>query len=164
MHLLRQRSFYPIYPPPDHVCIDYDAWLKHAQIDTVPRVILAVSDLTTFNKVKQTKPKNAFLLFIWIQCLIMYFRRLVIVHVWIRADWHEARRPAAMLISCSLTRPTRPFNTTLVWAFKRSTTQTNNKFLQNTCDYRIFINSIQFNSKLLFYFFSKSKLKRIRER
>lgn len=55
MHLLRQRSFYPIYPPPDHVCIDYDAWLKHAQIDTVPRVILAVSDLTTFNKVKPKK-------------------------------------------------------------------------------------------------------------
>ena len=51
MHLLKQRSFYPIYPPPDHICIDYEAWQKYAQIDLVPRVFIAVSDLTTFNKV-----------------------------------------------------------------------------------------------------------------
>lgn len=49
-HLLRQRSFYPIYPPPDQVCIDYEAWLKHARIETHPDVFIAFSDLATFNK------------------------------------------------------------------------------------------------------------------
>jgi DNA polymerase alpha subunit B len=49
-HLLRQRSFYPIYPPPDQVCIDYEAWLKHARIETHPNVFIAFSDLATFNK------------------------------------------------------------------------------------------------------------------
>ena len=47
---MRQRSFYPIYPPPDQVCIDYEAWLKHARIETHPDVIIAFSDLATFNK------------------------------------------------------------------------------------------------------------------
>lgn len=49
-HLLRQRSFYPIYPPPDHIPIDYEAWNKYARFDKPPRVFIAVSDLTTFVK------------------------------------------------------------------------------------------------------------------
>lgn len=49
-HLLRQRSFYPIYPPPDHVCIDFEAWNKYAKIECNPRILIAVSDLVTFNK------------------------------------------------------------------------------------------------------------------
>jgi DNA polymerase alpha subunit B len=49
-HLLRQKSFYPLYPPPDHVCIDYEAWSKYARIDTPPSVFIASSDLTTFDK------------------------------------------------------------------------------------------------------------------
>ena len=48
--MLRQRSFYPIYPPPDNVCIDYEAWMQYARIDVHPKVFIAVSDLATFNK------------------------------------------------------------------------------------------------------------------
>jgi DNA polymerase alpha subunit B len=51
MHLMRQRTFYPIYPPPDHVCIDFEAWNKYAKIDVPPKIFIAVSDLVTFNKV-----------------------------------------------------------------------------------------------------------------
>ena len=50
-HILRQRSFYPIYPPSDQVCIDYEAWAKYARIDTHPNVFIAVSDLANFNKI-----------------------------------------------------------------------------------------------------------------
>ena len=50
-HLLRQRSFYPIYPPPDHVCVDYEAWEKYARLDANPHIFITASDLATFNKV-----------------------------------------------------------------------------------------------------------------
>lgn len=50
VHMLRQKSFYPIYPPPDHVCIDYEAWDKFARINTRPKVFIAVSDVTKFSK------------------------------------------------------------------------------------------------------------------
>ncbi len=47
---MRQRSFYPIYPPPESVCIDYEAWQKYARIDQAPRVFIAASDMANFNK------------------------------------------------------------------------------------------------------------------
>ncbi|RNA22668.1 DNA polymerase alpha subunit B [Brachionus plicatilis] len=50
VHMLRQKSFYPIYPPPDHVCIDYEAWNKHAKIYTHPKIFIAVSDMAKFTK------------------------------------------------------------------------------------------------------------------
>lgn len=49
-HILRQRSFYPIYPPPENVCIDFEAWNKYARINTHPRIFIAASDLASFNK------------------------------------------------------------------------------------------------------------------
>jgi DNA polymerase alpha subunit B len=51
VHLLRQKSFYPLYPPSDNICIDYEAWNKYARIDKPPRIFIASSDLATFNKV-----------------------------------------------------------------------------------------------------------------
>jgi len=48
--ILRQRSFYPIYPPPESVCIDYEAWQRYARIDQAPRVFIAASDMVNFNK------------------------------------------------------------------------------------------------------------------
>jgi DNA polymerase alpha subunit B len=52
-HLLKQRSFYPICPPPENISIDYEAWNKYARIDEHPHVFIAVSDFATFVKVKQ---------------------------------------------------------------------------------------------------------------
>ena len=50
VHLMRQKSFYPLYPPPDNICIDYEAWNQHARINRPPRIFVASSDLATFNK------------------------------------------------------------------------------------------------------------------
>lgn len=50
VHLMRQKSFYPLYPPPDNICIDYEAWNQHARINKPPRIFVASSDLATFNK------------------------------------------------------------------------------------------------------------------
>ncbi|CAF0800297.1 unnamed protein product [Brachionus calyciflorus] len=50
VHMLKQKSFYPIYPPPDHICIDYEAWNKYARIYTHPKIFIAVSDVTKFSK------------------------------------------------------------------------------------------------------------------
>lgn len=49
---MRQKNFYPIYPPPEHVCIDYEAWLDNAQLNTTtcPNMFIVSSDLATFNK------------------------------------------------------------------------------------------------------------------
>ena len=50
-HLLRQKNFYPIYPPPEHVCIDYEAWNEHAGLGlTCPNFFIVASDLATFTK------------------------------------------------------------------------------------------------------------------
>lgn len=49
-HLMRQRSFYPIYPPPDHMPIDFEAWTKYARLETKPDVFIVVSGLATFVK------------------------------------------------------------------------------------------------------------------
>ena len=49
--MLRQKSFYPIYPPPEHVCVDYEAWNECAKIDsTNPNFFIVSSDLSTFVK------------------------------------------------------------------------------------------------------------------
>jgi DNA polymerase alpha subunit B len=49
--LLRQKSFYPIYPPPEQVCIDYEAWNESAQLGTTsPNFFIVSSDLSTFVK------------------------------------------------------------------------------------------------------------------
>lgn len=49
-HMLRQRSFYPVYPPAENVCMDFEAWNQHARIYAHPRIFIAASDLATFNK------------------------------------------------------------------------------------------------------------------
>ena len=49
-HILRQRSFYPVYPPAENVCMDFEAWNQYARINTHPRIFIAASDLATFNK------------------------------------------------------------------------------------------------------------------
>lgn len=49
-HIMRQRSFYPIYPPPESVCIDFEAWHTHARIEVPPRVFISASDMANFNK------------------------------------------------------------------------------------------------------------------
>ena len=50
-HILRQKNFYPIYPPPDHACIDYEAWNEHAELgSTSPHIFIVSSDLASFNK------------------------------------------------------------------------------------------------------------------
>lgn len=49
-HMLRQRSFYPVYPPAENVCMDFEAWNQYARIYTHPRLFIASSDLATFNK------------------------------------------------------------------------------------------------------------------
>ena len=49
--MLRQKSFYPIYPPPEQISIDYEAWHEHAQLGTIsPNFFIVSSDLTTFVK------------------------------------------------------------------------------------------------------------------
>lgn len=48
--MLRQRSFYPVYPPAENVCMDFEAWNQYARIYTHPRLFIASSDLATFNK------------------------------------------------------------------------------------------------------------------
>lgn len=49
-HILRQRSFYPIYPPPENVCIDFEGWQNHARIKKMPRIFITASDMANFNK------------------------------------------------------------------------------------------------------------------
>jgi DNA polymerase alpha subunit B len=56
VHLLKQRSFYPIYPPSDNICIDFEALNEYALIDELPKVFITASDLTTFNKVTLNEP------------------------------------------------------------------------------------------------------------
>lgn len=56
-HILRQRSFYPIYPPPENVCIDFEGWQNHARIKKMPRIFITASDMANFNKVNNL-PKN----------------------------------------------------------------------------------------------------------
>lgn len=50
-HLLYQQSFYPLYPPCDDTCVDYELLEKHGLIDVVPHILIIPSNLRYFIKV-----------------------------------------------------------------------------------------------------------------
>lgn len=47
-HVLRQRSFYPLYPPP--INIEYEHMPAHGYLDTRPHLLLTASDMHGFIK------------------------------------------------------------------------------------------------------------------
>ncbi|XP_005112449.1 DNA polymerase alpha subunit B [Aplysia californica] len=49
-HILRQRSYYPLYPPSEDVNVDYGMWEAHAQLPVMPHLLLMPSDLKAFIK------------------------------------------------------------------------------------------------------------------
>ncbi|ESQ28529.1 hypothetical protein EUTSA_v10018287mg [Eutrema salsugineum] len=50
-HLLRQRSFYPLYPPPESLPYDSTLAPKALQISSIPDILLLPSDMRYFVKV-----------------------------------------------------------------------------------------------------------------
>ncbi|CAH2065947.1 unnamed protein product [Thlaspi arvense] len=50
-HLLRQRSFYPLYPPPESLPYDSSLSPKALQISSIPDILLLPSDMRYFVKV-----------------------------------------------------------------------------------------------------------------
>ena len=44
-------SYYPLYPAPDDVNIDYDLWETSARLPVTPHILLLPSDLKAFAKV-----------------------------------------------------------------------------------------------------------------
>ncbi|RUS86560.1 hypothetical protein EGW08_005699 [Elysia chlorotica] len=49
-HILHQHSYYPLYPAPDDVNIDYDMWETAARLPVTPHILLLPSDLKAFAK------------------------------------------------------------------------------------------------------------------
>ncbi|KAK3736833.1 hypothetical protein RRG08_000583 [Elysia crispata] len=49
-HILHQHSYYPLYPAPDDVNIDYDLWETSARLPVTPHILLLPSDLKAFAK------------------------------------------------------------------------------------------------------------------
>lgn len=49
-HILHQHSYYPLYPPPDDVNIDYELWETTARLPVTPHLLLLPSDLKAFAK------------------------------------------------------------------------------------------------------------------
>ncbi|KAK5648246.1 hypothetical protein RI129_003138 [Pyrocoelia pectoralis] len=49
-HLLCQQSFYPIYPPNEDVCIDYELLEQHGTISFIPNILILPSSLRYFVK------------------------------------------------------------------------------------------------------------------
>ncbi|KAG7586165.1 DNA polymerase alpha/epsilon subunit B [Arabidopsis thaliana x Arabidopsis arenosa] len=50
-HLLRQRSFYPLYPPPESLPYDSSLAPKALQISSIPDILLLPSDMRYFVKI-----------------------------------------------------------------------------------------------------------------
>lgn len=47
-HLFRQHSLYPLYPPPEGMCIDQDQLDTHARLPCTPHILILPSDLRYF--------------------------------------------------------------------------------------------------------------------
>ncbi|KAL9226298.1 hypothetical protein vseg_002128 [Gypsophila vaccaria] len=50
-HIIRQRSFYPLYPPTDGVPLDYSIAPEALNIPAIPQILITPSDLAPFVKV-----------------------------------------------------------------------------------------------------------------
>ncbi|MQL85397.1 hypothetical protein Taro_017917 [Colocasia esculenta] len=57
-HLLRQRSFYPLYPPSIDVPLDLSLAPEALEISLFPDILLIPSDLTPFVKVLELRERN----------------------------------------------------------------------------------------------------------
>jgi len=49
-HILRQRSYYPLYPPLEEMNVDYEMWEAHAHLPVTPHLLILPSDLKAFIK------------------------------------------------------------------------------------------------------------------
>ncbi|KAL1788250.1 DNA polymerase alpha subunit B [Sigmodon hispidus] len=49
-HILTQRSYYPLYPPPEDMAIDYENFYTYAQLPVTPDVFIVPSELRYFVK------------------------------------------------------------------------------------------------------------------
>lgn len=49
-HLLKQKTFYPLYPSDLDISIDLNLWYKYARIPTIPHMLILPSDLHFFVK------------------------------------------------------------------------------------------------------------------
>ncbi|XP_038078609.1 DNA polymerase alpha subunit B-like [Patiria miniata] len=49
-HILTQQNYYPLYPPPECMPIDYEHYEQYAQMDVTPDVFISPSDLRWFIK------------------------------------------------------------------------------------------------------------------
>ncbi|XP_041352410.1 DNA polymerase alpha subunit B-like [Gigantopelta aegis] len=49
-HLLMQHSYYPLYPPSEEVCVDFDHFEQAGRIPVKPHVLIVPSDLRYFIK------------------------------------------------------------------------------------------------------------------
>ncbi|XP_060550358.1 DNA polymerase alpha subunit B isoform X1 [Pantherophis guttatus] len=49
-HILTQRSYYPLYPPPEDMSVDYERFFPHASLPVTPDVLITPSDLKYFVK------------------------------------------------------------------------------------------------------------------
>ncbi|XP_015746722.1 DNA polymerase alpha subunit B-like [Python bivittatus] len=49
-HILTQRSYYPLYPPPEEMNVDYENFYPHASLPVTPDLLITPSDLKYFIK------------------------------------------------------------------------------------------------------------------
>ena len=52
-------SYYPIYPPSEDVCVDYEVFAQHARLPCKPDILIVPSDLKYFAKVSDS-PKQSY--------------------------------------------------------------------------------------------------------
>ena len=52
-HILTQQSYYPLYPPPESMPIDYEHFEHYAHMEVTPDVFISPSDLRWFIKVRK---------------------------------------------------------------------------------------------------------------
>ncbi|KAL7978233.1 hypothetical protein Chor_014772, partial [Crotalus horridus] len=49
-HILTQRSYYPLYPPPEDMSVDYERFYPHACLPVTPDLLITPSELKYFIK------------------------------------------------------------------------------------------------------------------
>ncbi|XP_032089728.1 DNA polymerase alpha subunit B [Thamnophis elegans] len=49
-HILTQRSYYPLYPPPEDMSVDYERFYPYASLPVTPDLLITPSDLKYFVK------------------------------------------------------------------------------------------------------------------
>lgn len=52
-HLISQQSFYPLFPPDEGVCVDYELLEQYATMDVIPHILIVPSNLKYFVKVSK---------------------------------------------------------------------------------------------------------------